>query len=801
MKKQFHVKLKRMCCSFLSLSCLLSTTALTSVSAKTVDSPLYEDFESITIAASANQYWHYPAGWTQKTFSGDNPTSAVLTARNDLDGYYLKIASKTNAYMAANPLNGAAKESGLTIGTKPIITSFDILLNGADQGENIKRIRAGILSTKGADGAAQSIVVNFTGNDDGSWSVGEVGSLESNRAMVASLLTSQDKEYKISKADSEKWHRVDLVYYPETKEVNYFIDGEQLYTANQNPNYALPADGSFGAFGYFCGTGTTDNAYFGLDNISIREYENADECIKRVYANAGQNKISASWSESPVKLPVAEDFTVTKYKTVSDAVLCVNGEAITPQSITVNSTGFYFTLAEALNAYEQYKIEISPESNILGNSQDNVINVSVIPQISDGRVIEEKIVTNYNFDALPPQGTLTFTTGYNVTSPEEPFEGDARLYVDTNATGVGGVYIKSDFTVNDDLQYADISFDVKNIWRNGAGANSDRLEFGLGQWQNESGGQSLIQLTRCFYQGIIQVSNQSGAPVTGTTAQADKTLYKESDWNSFKIRYYPQYPGNPAKAAYDLMIKDANGTYQSITSMLVAPKLTAPLCVFLGGVRVGRSYFDNLTVKTVSQKEITASNKITSIDFIGADGRLTKQKSGADKILVGVCSENLKVSLYEGNEKETDSSLISDGVLTLTIDGGLKNSTEYTLKIDDEDYLTFTTESEEFNISGLVLCDNDGNELDSIPSANTAVKAKFMAVNKVESKNVNIILAAYNSAGKLLQVKYIPTELTAGLNGYVLSGDALTVTEDVKKINAFVWDNGLVPLTNSAEKE
>ena len=51
------------------------------------------------------------------------------------------------------------------------------------------------------------------------------------------------------------------------------------------------------------------------------------------------------------------------------------------------------------------------------------------------------------------------------------------------------------------------------------------------------------------------------------------------------------------------MIKDANGTYQSITSMLVAPKLTAPLCVFLGGVRVGRSYFDNLTVKTVSQKE------------------------------------------------------------------------------------------------------------------------------------------------------------------------------------------------------
>ena len=114
MKKQFHVKLKRMCCSFLSLSCLLSTTALTSVSAKTIDSPLYEDFESITIAASANQYWHYPAGWTQKTFSGDNPTSAVLTARNDLDGSYLKIASKTNAYMAANPLNGAAKESGLT---------------------------------------------------------------------------------------------------------------------------------------------------------------------------------------------------------------------------------------------------------------------------------------------------------------------------------------------------------------------------------------------------------------------------------------------------------------------------------------------------------------------------------------------------------------------------------------------------------------------------------------------------------------------------------------------------------------
>ena len=247
--------------------------------------PLAESFENIKLTTGSMEV---PEGWM---FSGvyGSATSAKIADRQDdtSKGKYLQI------YHYTSKLNfgGATHLSGVKLEYKPIKISCEVFLHGAESA-SAQRIRVGILANRNTADVTPSVMIQFTRNEDGSWSASEIGSMETNRGMAAALSKIDGSKYLISQQDSLKWHKVDLLCYPDHDggigNVRYYVDGEELLSSNQNRSYTKLQDCYLGDFAYYSQTANDTESWFGIDTISVNEYDGEEN---EAYVKFGQNVI------------------------------------------------------------------------------------------------------------------------------------------------------------------------------------------------------------------------------------------------------------------------------------------------------------------------------------------------------------------------------------------------------------------------------------------------------------------------------------------------------------------------------
>ena len=495
-------------------------------------------------------------GWKSVSLLGETANASIVKREDATGGNFLRLKHDDSSV-----LGGAGISTGLKIGTNPIVASFEVYLSGAENGGR-QRLRVGFMSTKEPE-TTQSSVIDFSRNDDGSWGLNEVGSYKSNRALSANLVDDMGKKYVIPAEKASKWHKVQVVYIPASganaAKVTYCVDGEKLSTSNPNTDYVHPADGSLGAFVYVSQNGTHPDSYFGLDNVKVFEYPK--EKVKAEYStvNAGTKQVKYSWCVPVTEIPQNSDISIVKFANAKDMLENNNGTPISVTDIACDTGGMIIDFSEELKGFEQYRITVSEKKNILGNPLGHIFETSVIP-VSSSADIETTKAAEYSFDSID----LDMYSNNPGACTVEEFDGDNRLKI--NADGaVTFSYLNVDIPLDDTgIEYADISFDTKTVWRAAANLELDRFEFGIAQ-RNGSSSYPRAVLAR-FFPEIVQASI-SAVPGDGlgtTPVFVDsvaKSLYKKDDWNSFKIRYYPKNPSDSTIGQYQLYIKNDDGEY------------------------------------------------------------------------------------------------------------------------------------------------------------------------------------------------------------------------------------------------
>lgn len=728
-------------------------------------------------------------GWKSVSLLGETANASIVKREDATGGNFLRLKHDDSSV-----LGGAGISTGLKIGTNPIVASFEVYLSGAENGGR-QRLRVGFMSTKEPE-TTQSSVIDFSRNDDGSWGLGEVGSYKSNRALLANLVDDMGKKYVIPAEETSKWHKVQVVYIPalgaNAAKVTYCVDGVKLSTSNPNADYVHPADGSLGAFVYVSQNGTHPDSYFGLDNVKVFEYPK--EKVKAEYStvNAGTKQVKYSWCVPVTEIPQNSDISIVKFANAKDMLENNNGTPISVTDIACDNGGMIIDFSEELKGFEQYRITVSEKKNILGNPLGHIFETSVIP-VSSSADIETTKAAEYSFDSID----LDMYSNNPGACTVEEFDGDNRLKI--NADGaVTFSYLNVDIPLDDTgIEYADISFDTKTVWRAAANPELDRFEFGIAQ-RNGSSSYPRVVLAR-FFPEIVQASI-SAVPGDGlgtTPVFVDsvaKSLYKKDDWNSFKIRYYPKNPSDSTIGQYQLYIKNDDGEY--VEMLQAAQPAAKPVdgvlaAICLSAVRTGNTYYDNLMI----EKAVMAAGEggVTGIELLNSYGEYISSANGIPAGInkIKIYTRDMKkpvIELKNGNENVDFSQVASGDVYTIDLKNRmLAENQTYTLTIDSTEYTIKTNDGENY-IGNIMLADENGECITKFPAAGSKLCASFDVYNtSAEDKTFLLMLAAYEDNALVDIAALNPVHIKYGENT-TISSRFLEITENIDRVAAFLLD-------------
>ena len=420
---------------------------------------------------------------------------------------------------------GLYKNSGVVVGDEDIIISGDVYIPASNSTTDKQYVRFFV-----ANGTATtpSFGLFFTKNNGADvWQVNQVVPTESNSNAEQALT---DKDGNSVPVVGDKWFKIDYVYHPQTKTVDYYINGKYI---NTRPGTVSGNDigGSLGSIVFGVGGKEKNASAMKVDEVSVKTVSSANE-VGYSEVETGTKFINVRF-DIPVDADTISDANITVAK-LSEEDITFSGEgAENVSDYTVSykdkgGVGIEFNTPFD-TAYDRYKVTVTGMTDIFGNSLGYTHNCVVIKSDDEPEIIEKQSFNETFAEGL--NGWLDTSKGnVDVSDDNGALKATVKTkglnYIWRHTTNIEDTYCN--ITVDDSVEYMDIVWDAK---MSGTGYKTFFSIIG-------ADGKAVVGLNIDESRGaqLLGYKNDQSGPAFPTGIEAD-------EWGSYKLRYYP-WTGN-----------------------------------------------------------------------------------------------------------------------------------------------------------------------------------------------------------------------------------------------------------------